>query len=229
MNSSTAQFLDNDLSLPLLGQLRSTLGHWIDLNMDRTRWGEDAPWWYNERASLSQFAGAIWKAGGWVFEEYTVAKKRPVGNGRFCHPTKAELAGEKSPRGRVDLAFEVPRLRGIVESKIVWLPASQPNAEYSDKLDAEMATAHEQVRHYPNGNGWYRRFGVLFLVPIVSKQVVKGELVERRVQRVIDQAVSQDGWAVAWAFPKRTRRLRSKKGGYYPGSVVCVAEAPPTT
>ena len=34
--------------------------------LDRTRWGNDAPWWYNERASLSHLAGALWQSNGWV-------------------------------------------------------------------------------------------------------------------------------------------------------------------
>jgi hypothetical protein len=56
---------------------------------------KDVPWWYNERASLSLFAGAVWGCHGWVFEEFGIWRKI------------ASKRGVKYTSGRRDIEFEV--------------------------------------------------------------------------------------------------------------------------
>src|SRR5262245_34034370 len=58
-----------------IGALRSfedLLWEWTSVieRVVRVWYQDDVPWWYNERASLSLFAGAIWKVGGIAFEEF---------------------------------------------------------------------------------------------------------------------------------------------------------------
>jgi hypothetical protein len=43
---------------------------------------DDAAWWYNERAILSLFAGAIWSSNGWAFEEFATTKRERVATKR---------------------------------------------------------------------------------------------------------------------------------------------------
>jgi hypothetical protein len=85
-------------------ELRGTLENWRYL-MGQRGWGSrDAPWWYNERASLSLLAGALWYADGWAFEEFVTSKR---------HKRKAR-------RGRGDLMFEVGGLKAVAEAKQCW-------------------------------------------------------------------------------------------------------------
>jgi hypothetical protein len=56
------------------GSLSPVLKYWQVLNES---WeGGDVPWWYNERASVGFLAGAVWKYGGWVMEEFGAEKLR---------------------------------------------------------------------------------------------------------------------------------------------------------
>src|SRR5713226_1261165 len=67
-----------------LPELRQVLRKWIFVNKDYVhRWdGIDAPWWYNERASVSALAAAAWLAKGIALEEYTTRKTRNINRSR---------------------------------------------------------------------------------------------------------------------------------------------------
>jgi len=63
----------------------------------------DCAWWYGERASVSQLAGAAWKLRpSWAIQEY------------------AGTRGAESQHGRIDLAMEAGPLRSVVEAKQIW-------------------------------------------------------------------------------------------------------------
>src|SRR5689334_19566240 len=60
------------------GNFKRVFEEWVKINTRlANEWAElgDAPWWYNERASLSLLAGAVWLCGGTAFEEYAADKK----------------------------------------------------------------------------------------------------------------------------------------------------------
>lgn len=62
-----------------LRQLARALHRWLRIMEDPVWWKddeEDAPWWYNERALLSLFAGAVWLSKGWAFEEFAAMKRQ---------------------------------------------------------------------------------------------------------------------------------------------------------
>jgi len=71
--------------------LKPVLKEWLALieDPDAVHWPkDDAPWWYNERALLSLFAGAIWKCEGWALEEFTTGKSKAAPwrpQGRTCN------------------------------------------------------------------------------------------------------------------------------------------------
>ena len=78
--------------------LKPVLSKWQEL-MTPAYWNykNDAPWWYNERALLSLFAGAVWKcskSNGWAFEEFTSDKWRTMRRGN-----------RKKGKGRGDIMF----------------------------------------------------------------------------------------------------------------------------
>lgn len=76
--------------------LRPVLEKWISVNRElAVHWASagDAPWWYNERALISVFAGAVWRTGGHAFEEYSTEKR----------------GDRRESWGRVDLEFAAGR------------------------------------------------------------------------------------------------------------------------
>jgi len=57
--------------------LKDALSEWTILQkkLVHTLGSEDAPWWYNERASISTFAAAVWLTGGVALKECMTSKK----------------------------------------------------------------------------------------------------------------------------------------------------------
>ena len=96
--------------------LRRAFVEWQKLMEDRSWYDEgDAPWWYNERAVMSLFVGAVWKSKGWAFEEYSTSKRFKTRRGR----------GTRAYGGRGDLAIWT---RGdkqyAIEAKLSFPPAA---------------------------------------------------------------------------------------------------------
>jgi hypothetical protein len=85
------------------------------------------PWWNTERASLSLFAGAIWKAGGIAFEEFSAERVSSPNNAR---------------RGRIDLYFSYWGKDFVAEAKQCW-----PNVGHRTQQPAQevVATSLQQA------------------------------------------------------------------------------------
>ena len=95
------------LVLGNLSPLRGVLREWQNLNEDPI-WRKipDLPWWFNERAVLSQFAGAVWRhPHGWVFEEYSTWRYR---------------SQKKRQTGRGDIWFRINNHDFVGEAKQCW-------------------------------------------------------------------------------------------------------------
>jgi hypothetical protein len=189
--------------------VRKVLEEWLRLMEDK-HWGQDdAPWWYNERASLSLFAGAVWNCGGWVFEEYTTNK------------------GSKSKRskkrryGRGDIYFQIGRQKFIAEAKQCW-PASGKRAVArhtggTETLKQTLEDARKDARDLPRERGG-RRMGLVFASPRLplSDKAILNEL----VQGLKEELPNLKGTTLAWTFPARCRNLKGKDGYYYPGTIL---------
>ena len=84
--------------------LKPIIEQWVKLHRD---YSEVSPgrnrYLFNERANLSAFAGAIWRCGGYVVEEYSARK------------------GDKKSVGRIDLYFLYNGKEVICEAKHGWL------------------------------------------------------------------------------------------------------------
>jgi hypothetical protein len=182
---------------------------------DRAGWGSDAPWWYNERASLSHLAGAVWQSNGWVTEEFVVNPKERGGPA-------------ESRRGRCDLMFEVDDLRVVAEAKQVW-PRITSRRRDAAALQRGLSAAWSDVRRRPVVEG-YHRYGVIFAVPFATRRLVAdSERLHVRLTEFV-RAAHDLGTpaAIAWAFPTATRTLRSPRypDRYFPGVVLAVARCP---
>ena len=189
--------------------LRPILRKWIALNRQLSaRWSSvgDAPWWYNERALISVLAGAVWKSGGYAFEEYSETKR-----------------GEKRPySGRIDLEFIAGQYEFRAEVKQCW-PAATARRDRTDYVRGFMEKAKADVRRCPpNGT---RRIAIVFGVPYLA-QHRKAEI-DDRIEWLVDQAteiqadIKAD--AVAWTFPS-LRRLPTYQGSVCPGIIVWIKE-----
>jgi len=192
-----------------LQALRPALRKWIHLNSTiGSQWAreyEDAPWWYNERASLSFFAGAVWMSGGWALEEFSSRKK-----GLDQGPPRSLRAG------RYDINFAVGTHEYIAEAKQCWpklhnLKSAAANVR--DALRLAKADARSDI-------SWgLPVLAIVFSVPRVP------------IAHASEVASLLDGFLraplptglVAWSFPLAARGLVSQSSRYiYPGVMVLV-------
>jgi hypothetical protein len=195
--------------LPLHRELRA----WCDLvDLTAKRWwknGRDVPWWYNERANLSQFAAAITKAGGISFEEFSATKRKlGITTGRF--------KGDYS--GRVDLHFETKCRREFnAEVKAVWSGAKSVNSDPIPSIEKALGLACSDIRKFaPQGTS---RIGIVFVRPYIKG--VKGSEIPELVEAWLKKVWEIEASAMAWVFPKNCA-LGFSKSTSCPGVVVLV-------
>lgn len=189
--------------------LRPVLRKWIALNRQLgAHWLSvgDAPWWYNERALISVFAGAVWQSGGYAFEEYSEKKK-----------------GKKRPySGRIDLEFSAGQQEFLAEVKQCELTATA-RRDRTDHVRGFMDRAKADVRRCrPDGT---RRIAIVFGAPYLAQHRMAE--MEDRIEWLIDQAreihdnIEAD--AVAWTFPS-LRSPPTYQGWVCPGIIVWIKE-----
>jgi hypothetical protein len=187
-------------------QLETVFRKWKSLQSLKW-WGYegDAPWWYNERASLSLFAGAVWRSGGWVFEEFST--KRRVAKGRSKY---------KSSSGRCDIMFGIGKEQYIGEAKQCW-PVLPPSLRSALKeVKACLKTALVQVSQLPSDEG--KRVAIVFVTPRIHAS--EQGAVKTRVGDFVDRLKTKDA-AMASLFPKNGDKITYRKY-IYPGIVVLI-------
>lgn len=180
-----------------ISTLEDILWEWVALTERTVRsWApDDVPWWYNERASLSVLAGAVWRAGGTAFEEYADKKSTP---------------GRASRAGRVDLHMGLGARNFILEAKQTWSGAGRGNPATRIRRVLERAVA--DVRRAPSDGD--KRLAAVFAVPEIPAS--QQDHVDDRIDAWLE-ALQEVEWSlIAWVFPPSVRRLRSKRG-LYPG------------
>ena len=165
----------------------------------------DAPWWYNERASLSLLAGAVWKCGGWVFEEFSTKRRTATTKGKY-----------EKYLGRCDIMFGVGRDQFIGEAKQCWLVLGLPLRNAVEEVSACFKTALSQASQLSSYEG--KRIAIVFVTSRIHAS--KKEEVEMRVREFIDQLKTKNV-AMAYLFPKNGDKIRH--GNYiYPGIILLI-------
>ncbi len=183
-------------------RLARALREWTRCILDYSRaleW-KDAAWWYNERASLSTFSAAVWRAGGVALEEYSTLKRW----------------GRARRTGRCDLYFQFPGERFAAEAKFMWSNLG-PNLEGQvDRVGERLDWACRDATRIDEGA---RRFGMLCVS--TSMPVEYGREVDARIEKWLDRLRSLPSFAMAWSFPRQMRRWKPKHRGQadrlYPG------------
>lgn len=197
-------------------RLEPVLWAWIDLMGDRSWWedDEDAPWWYNERAILSLFAGAVWKGRGWAFEEYSTSKKFVTSRGR----------GTKAYAGRGDLAFWAKGGDYALEAKVCHPSLSGGGTPLQAVRDALKEACSDVRRSKYRGSLPIR---MVFGAPSIAAGQW-GHWLERW-REFRDQLIALPGGvAVAWTFPPWGGKLRVREQGIlyvYPGAILVMGDA----
>lgn len=111
--------------LPILNQ-------WLKVNIEyiEEHKGSLTHYWFNERANLSAFAGAIWRSGGLVCEEFVAPK------------------GNNGKLGRIDMQFSYCKNTILVEAKHGWLYLPQKNQkDFKADIESVMKAAENDITH----------------------------------------------------------------------------------
>ena len=100
--------LENGINKGDLPNLHPLLKQWQTIVAKASKeWAaeRDAPYWYNERASLGLLAGAIWQLNGFAFEEYSTCRRI------------FSKRGVSYKNGRCDIDFRFRSRYYVAESK----------------------------------------------------------------------------------------------------------------
>lgn len=171
--------------------LKPILKKWQKLNNDVLSCDEDVAWWYNERASLSVFAGAVWKCGGWAFEEFSIER----GN----------QSARKKAHGRCDIQFEFKNHKYIGEAKQTWLTVEKRVLEsFKEKIERDLFRARDQIKQIQLKAN--QRIAMAFVVLGINDSE-KGN-VNKHIDDLVQELKKIKNATLAWTFPDFARDLR---------------------
>ncbi len=194
------------VTTPRVRGLRRILKRWCSINGQLAReWApvKDAPWWYNERASLSVFAGAIWRSGEAAFEEYSDLKRG-----------KKRLSS-----GRIDIWFSVGRLSFCAEAKFCNVPFTR-DGDQASGVQWWMDQAKNDARRCPP-DGSTRRLAIVFGCPYLRPC---SESIRRsRIDWLLEQSRKVEHDAIAWVFPSTSKHLQDD-GWLCPGAIMWIKQ-----
>ncbi len=190
-----------------LKSLKRVLSEWQKL-MTPDFWDSknDAPWWYNERALLSLFAGAVWRCEEWAFEEFTSDKWRTTKRG-----------SRKKGKGRGDVMFGMGDLTFIGEAKQCWPILKRNSADAKETIDKTMDKALSDASCLPPDR---KRLGMVFVTPRVHESNLP--YIDEILEDFKEALNKRRNTAIAWAFPPEKRVLNGKDGYRYPGIVLLI-------
>jgi hypothetical protein len=202
------------ISVGRLRSLEHILTEWQNLNerlgSEWARYYHDAPWWYNERASLSIFAGSVWRCpSGWAFEEFSTTKTTPSTRGK-----------KREHTGRCDIQFGIENHEFVAEVKQCW-----PNIGDAHKAMKTIDLSLQRARQDCNQLAEFGcpHLAIVFAAPKLHK--LKQENVEDALRQFVCELRKMRNVALAWAFPKSARDLRpdSNYNDYvFPGIVLII-------
>lgn len=175
---------------------------------------KDVPWWYNERASLSLFAGAVWLKDGWAFEEYSTQKRL----------AKWKKRGKTHP-GRCDIQFGLSdRITFVAEAKQAWPTIRHRKESGISTVKAYLKEAQNDSSKLPDKEG--TKLGMVFVVPRIlrsRRKQLKGKQIDEILKSFLKQLSKIKNATMVWVFPKKTRMLFYRGDDYcYPGIVLLI-------
>ena len=188
--------------------LHPILKSWINTTLEYLKYFDepDCSWWYNERASLSSFAAAVWKVGGIALEEYAIDKGK-----------EHELW-----TGRCDLFMGLKSDQFACEAKQAWCPIGRTAKNGIVNLKKGLTEACKDARKLPKEEG--RRLGICFAVPYLPPR--DNKVIEKQLKNWLNSICNSiDYDAISWLFPPKIRGdMKTVNGFYYPGTVLIIKE-----
>ncbi len=198
--------LESYLNSGSLRVLRPVLLAWFEVieKYSESFGYEDCQWWYNERATMSSLAAAVWRAGGIALEEYG---------------TKKGKKGD-SWSGRCDMYFSLKTQDFACEAKQVWCAIGRRAKAGLGKITDALTTACSDARCLGKNQG--RRLGICFAIPYLPPS--DKDIVDHQLLNWSKGLIGVDYTSIAWAFPKKARSMALDDGYVYPGAVVLIRE-----
>jgi hypothetical protein len=165
---------------------------------------KDCQWWYNERATLSSLAAAVWRAGGIALEEYCLEKGK-----------KGDLW-----TGRCDLYFRLKTQDFACEAKQLWCSIGRKGKPGLGNIKDVLSTACRDARVIGKNEG--RRLGICFAIPYLPPS--DKDIVDNQLLNWSKKLKGIDFDSIAWFFPKMARSMAIENGNVYPGVVMLIKE-----
>ncbi len=196
-----------------LQTLRPVLKKWQEIieRRDVKNIERDAPWWYNERASISQLAGAVWLCGGWVSEEFGTEK------------VSVQRQKEKF-NGRCDIAFGLRRKNFWGEAKQCWPALLHENLQAKEMVEKHLRRACNEVLEGITQD--YAGLAITFVSPKISPSTANNIGVDNVINDLVMRLYNIQNVTLAWTFPARKRNLQPDFGKYkdyyFPGAVIAL-------
>ncbi len=157
---------------PLFKHCHHAINHYCTV-MD----GDDAPYYYTERANISVLAVAGWKSNCLFLQDFSIGKR-----------------GQSN--GRCDLYFYIDELerQEYIEAKIGWSIGSAGNVLSNALSDAKKLKIKDDVR-----------IGMAFIVPGIHEKHKSD--IGNKIHELIDNVKLINSDALAYIFPASTRNL----------------------
>jgi hypothetical protein len=165
---------------------------------------DNAPWWYNERASIGTFAAAVWLSQGVAFEEYVTYK----------HVKNSKSLGG----GRGDIFFRLGKSEFRGEAKQIW--GKLRGTKQQLVIERNLMIALEDSKRRP-ADDKASRIGMLFVTPNLPSSDKRN--IDERIGSWVKSVTSIPNCACAWHFPEHARGLEDEdENKVYPGCALFI-------
>jgi hypothetical protein len=189
---------------PMKPKLKSLLDRWVTLVGDPYWTNRDAPWWYNEAASVSTVAAAAWLNGGRALLDYRATKSHE--NVQW--------------KGRADIWIDLGEEEYIGEAKMYWpsLSRSKGHGRTTKMLEWARADAKHNLK-----SKTITRVGLLIISPWTAR--LDDDALDLQTRSFIDGSIAalEGSAAIAWSFRSPWAMVPRSKGYGYPGVMVALS------
>ena len=188
------------------------LNKWISIIREYSVANEDHLYWYNKAATLSTFAGAIWKSNGDLLQDYSETNGERKGNWR----------------GNIDLWFKVKHAHYLAEVTQKWVSLA-PDA--NEKIvKKRVACANQEAIDSWKGNRVVTPITMTFIVPYMGKEesldtVHLNGKINELIQKIEDKKNRLE--AYAYVFPECQFDIADANNNIYPGVAVLIQKCIP--
>jgi len=183
------------------------LNKWISIIREYSVGSEDHLYWYNKTATLSTFAGAIWKSNGDLLQDYKETDGERKGNWR----------------GNIDLWFKVKHAHYLAEVTQRWV--SFEDVANEKIVKKRVACTNQEAIDSWKGNRDVTPITITFIVPFMDKEksldtVHLNGKINELIQKIEDKKNRLE--AFAYVFPECQFDIADENKNIYPGVAILI-------